>query len=157
MNPIEMRQSYIKHEASVRSIGILYFLGAILYIVFGIFGMVKDLSPFSIAIALLFIGLGICQIWVGIGLRGLNTWARIPTGILSGIGLINFPIGTIVNGYILFLVFSRNGKTVFSQEYKDVITATPDIKYQSSIIIWILLGFLILVLVLAMLAPLISK
>jgi hypothetical protein len=75
----------------------------------------------------------------------LRKWARIPTGILSGLGLLGFPLGTLINGYILYLIFSQKGKTVFSEEYQAVIEQTPHIKYRTSILVWILLGLVLLV------------
>lgn len=75
--------------------------------------------------------------------RKLKSWARIPTAILSGIGLLGFPVGTLINGYILYLVFSRKGVTVFSDDYKRVIAETPHIKYRTSIVVWIILGWLV--------------
>lgn len=156
----ELRRTHIKHEASVRSIGILYFFGALFLVTAGIAGAMTDnesSAAVRIAVAALLVGIGVIQFWVGIGLRGLKPWARLPTGILSGIGLLGFPIGTLINGYILYLVFSKKGATVFSPEYRDVIIATPDIKYKTSKIIWILLGLLIFLLGLALLAPLLAR
>ena len=74
----------------------------------------------------------------------MKKWARIPTGILSGIGLLAFPIGTLINAYVLYLIFSAKGKMVFSDEYRAVIEQTPHIKYRTSIIVWIVLGLLLL-------------
>jgi VIT1/CCC1 family predicted Fe2+/Mn2+ transporter len=155
----EIRRRHLKHEASVKSIGILYFIGAVFIILAG-FGAVLDKeTPPEVRIlaAALLTGLGLFQFWVGTGLRSLKSWARIPTGILSGIGLIGFPIGTIVNAYILYLVFCKKGSTVFSPEYQQVIAATPHIKYKTSIIIWILLAILLALFIFGLLAALLSK
>ncbi|MCP5487795.1 MAG: hypothetical protein H7A43_04020 [Verrucomicrobia bacterium] len=157
---VEMRRSHIKHEASVRSVGVLYYLGALFIIIAGIAGVLTDTEStmvVRIVVAAALIGLGVFQFWVGTGLRELKAWARVPTGILSGIGLLGFPIGTLINGYILFLVFSKKGTVVFSPEYKDAIAATPEVKYKTSIIVWIFVGLLILVLGLGLLASLLSR
>jgi hypothetical protein len=82
--------------------------------------------------------------------RRLKPWARIGSGILSGIGLLGFPIGTIINGYILYLLFSKKGSMVFSDEYKRVIQQTPHIKYRTSVIILVALGLLLFLMMLAM-------
>ena len=95
-------------------------------------------------LTVVFLGLAALQIWAGIGLRRLSPWARIPSGILSGFGLLGFPIGTLINGYILYLLFSKKGTTVFSEEYKRAIAQTPHIKYRTSLVVWILLGLLLL-------------
>jgi hypothetical protein len=47
--------------------------------------------------------------------------------VLSGIGLLGFPIGTLINGYILYLFLSKKGRTVFAPEYQEVIEATPHV------------------------------
>jgi len=145
----EMRKEHLKHEASVKSIGVLYYLGGAAMLLIGIFTMFVGSRNgaeliVSIFIAGLFVLLGIGQLWVGTGLRRLKRWARIPTGILSGLGLLGFPLGTIINAYILWLVFSQKGTVVFSEEYRAVIEQTPHIKYRTSIVVWILLGLVLL-------------
>ena len=109
----------------------------------GIHGRHRSIS------AVLFV-LGAGQIWVGVGLRRLRKWARIPTGILSGLGLLGFPLGTIINAYILYLVFCQKGKTVFSEEYQIVVEQTPHLKYRTSIIVWILLALVLAFIALAL-------
>jgi hypothetical protein len=61
------------------------------------------------------------------------------------------PIGTLINAYILYLVFSRKGRTILSEDYQQVIAATPHIKYKTSIIVWIFLGLLVALLAIAFL------
>lgn len=139
-----IRQDHIKHEASVKSVGFLYFLTAGFLILASVGGLVAPGNDAGVLVAAFFLGLAGVQIWVGVGLRRLKPWARIPTGILSGIGLLGFPLGTLINGYILYLVFSEKGKTVFSEDYQRVIQETPHIRYKTSIIVWILLGLLLL-------------
>ncbi|HEX5221151.1 MAG TPA: DUF4339 domain-containing protein [Verrucomicrobiae bacterium] len=138
----QIRKDHIKHEASVKSVGFLYFLAAAFLLLAGTGGVLTGDGP-SIAVGLVLACFGILQIWVGIGLRQLKSWARIPTAVLSGIGLLGFPLGTIINGYILYLVLCQKGRTVFSDEYKRVIEQTPHIKYKTSIIVWIFLGLLL--------------
>lgn len=103
----------------------------------------------EIGVSFIFLLLGAGQLWVGYGLRRLRKWARIPTGILSGLGLLAFPIGTLINAYILYLLFCQKGKMVFSDEYRAVIEQTPHIKYRTSIIVWIVLGLLLLLIAFA--------
>jgi hypothetical protein len=149
----EMRKEHLKHEASIKSVGVLYYLGGAGLLLVGIFSAVSlsgrsrggAETAVSIFVAALFLVLGAGQLWVGTGLRRLRKWARIPTGILSGLGLLGFPLGTLINGYILYLIFSQKGKTVFSEEYQAVIEQTPHIKYRTSILVWILLGLVLLV------------
>jgi hypothetical protein len=159
------RKEYLHHEASVKSIGFLYYLGGVAVLLIGIgtlnwIGGVRGTSaraagPIFVSIFLLILGAG--QLWVGTGLRGLRRWARIPTGILSGIGLLGFPVGTIINAYILYLIFSQKGKTVFSDEYQAVIEQTPHIKYRTSIVVWILLALVVGLIVLGLVAAFFAK
>jgi len=140
----DIRKEHIKHEASVTSIGILYYIGGGAMTVVGIFGMFAGGAEAILTSAFLLV-LGIGQFWVGTGLRRLKKWARVSTGILSGLGLLAFPVGTLINAYILYLIFSAKGKMVFSDEYRAVIEQTPHIKYRTSILAWIVLGLLLLI------------
>jgi hypothetical protein len=150
-DPRSIRKTHLSHEASVRSVGVLFVIGAVILV--GL-SMVRFLNPqrgplvIEIAVSLIIVVLGVLQFWTGIGLRRLKPWARVPTGLFAGVGLLGFPIGTLINVYVLYLVFSTKGKTVFSEQYQAVIAATPDMKYRTSIIVWAFLGILIAVLLL---------
>lgn len=152
----ETRNQYIKHEASVKSIGLLYYLGGGALLIAGVATLGTALSrggkPEAFVSSVVFVLLGAVQIWTGTGLRKLRSWSRVVAGILSGIGLLGFPLGTIINGYILYLLFSQKGKIVFSPEYQEVIQQTPHIKYKTSIVVWILLGLVVLLVLLAIVA-----
>lgn len=125
----QTRKTHLSHEASVQSIGVLYYLGGGFLILIG--AMMAAMMSVA-GVFLLLMGAG--QIWVGTGLRRLKGWARIPTAVLSVIGLLAIPIGTLINAYILYLLFCRKGNTVFSEEYRRVIEQTPGIKYRTSIV-----------------------
>ena len=157
----EMRKLHISHEASVKSVGILYYLGGAVMLFGGLGMAASSLSSSkgleSIPVAVFLFVLGGAYIWVGYGVRRLRRWARITAGILAGIGLLGFPLGTIINAYILYLICSKKGATVFSPEYQEVIRQTPHIKYQTSIVMWILLGILLLVIVAIVTAAIFSR
>lgn len=97
--------------------------------------------------ALLLLVFGLAQWWVGSGLRALRPKVRIPAGIISGIGLLAFPIGTVINGYVLYLLFSQKGTTVFSDDYRRLIERTPQIQYKTSPVLWIVLALLLIFIV----------
>lgn len=142
-----IRRTFLDHEASVQSIGLLYLLGCGLCIATGsmvVFRTFAGEYPLSSRLGVGFgiIGLGFIQGIIGSGLRGLKRWTRIPVTLLSVVGLLAIPVGTIINGYILYLLFSSKGATVFSDEYKEIIRQTPDIRYRTSIVVWIFLGLL---------------
>jgi hypothetical protein len=159
-----VRNEHLKHEASVKSIGVLYYLGGVALLLLGIATMFSGGTGrggpgtvFSIYVSALFVLLGAGQLWVGAGLRRLRRWARVPTGILSGLGLLGFPLGTIINGYILYLIFSKKGNMVFSDEYQAVIEQTPHIKYRTSIIVWILLGLVVVLVAFGLIAAFVVR
>ncbi len=52
------------------------------------------------------------------GVRKLAPWARITTIVLAAIGLLGFPVGTLINGYILYLMLSKKGKRIFEDDYR---------------------------------------
>jgi len=103
-----IRKAHLRHEASVQSIGLLYYLGSVLFVCGGTAVLVRVFSigrsPRALGAAVLsfavFLAFGAGQFWVGTGLRRLRKWARIPTGIFSGLGLLWFPLGTIINAYV---------------------------------------------------------
>jgi len=156
----EIRKQYLKHEASVKSIGFLYFLGGTGLFIVGTAGIIASSvrsSGSEMVTCVILFGLGIGQFCVGCGLRRLKRWARVPSGILSGLGLLAIPIGTLINAYILYLIFSTKGKMVFSDEYHDIIKQTPHIKYRTSIVIWIVLGLFLVLMGFALLGAFIKR
>ncbi len=155
LNVEATRRHLLKHEASVRSVGILYFLGGIGLVLSGV-------SLFAVAapeplIAVVLFALGILQLWLAVGLRKLKRVVRIPTMILAAIGLIGFPVGTIISAYILYLLGCQKGVQVFSDEYAEVIAATPHIKYRSSKLVIGLVVLLVALIVIGLIAALATR
>ena len=70
----------------------------------------------------------------------------MPAIIISGIGLLAIPVGTLLHGYFLYLLLSQKGKTVFSDGYKQIIVETPCVKNKTSNALWIVLGILVSIL-----------
>jgi hypothetical protein len=159
-SPETIRNANLKHEASVQSIGILYLIGSVLMVVSGTLSLIKP-GPGDHTVTLvtgaLLIVLGILQGWTGSLLRKLDPRAVMPATLLSCIGLLGVPIGTLVSVYVLYLLHSAKGKLVFSPDYRAVIEATPHIKYKTSVLVWILLGLLLLLLAVGMIAALFAK
>lgn len=145
-----IRRAHLKTEASIKSIGILYWLSAIGILIASAVSFTTAFSGaefrfLQLAIAIALCALGIFQFIVGFEIRRLKAWARIATGVLSGIGLLGFPVGTLINAYILYLIFGKKGSMVFSDSYKEIIAATPHVKYKTSKVVWILLILVILI------------
>jgi uncharacterized BrkB/YihY/UPF0761 family membrane protein len=68
------------------------------------------------------------------------------TTILSIIGLVGIPVGTLINGWILYLIHCKKGQTILSPGYQDIIAATPHVKYRRSVGDWIALGLVLAIL-----------
>ncbi len=102
------------------------------------------LAPAIGAVALAF---GIGQGFTAYGLRRLKNWARIPTTILSCLGLFAFPVGTLINIYILVTVLGKKGQFVTTSEYQRIIAATPHVKRKTSVFVWALLILLVIILI----------
>lgn len=142
-----VRKEHLSHEASIQSVGSLYALGGVIVLLvfgFATVGFLAEGRFEDILIALLFLAMGAFQLWVGIGLRGLWPSIKIPAGILAALGLLAIPLGTLINGYILYLLFSQKGGFILSPGYRQIIEATPHIRYRTSIIVWIFVGLLVL-------------
>lgn len=151
----EIRRLHIGHEASVKAIGMLYYIGAAGLLVVGIIALIgaaQGEMAVNIGIGLAMLAFCALYVWIGRGLRTLNPKVKIPAGVLAGIGLIGFPVGTLINGYILYLLFSQKGTMVFSDDYKQIIADTPDVKYRTSVIVWIFLALLVVLFVGGMIA-----
>ena len=161
------RHQMLSHEASVKSIGTLYYLGSVLCILHGLLllvGMAVALgqgggpAEFSILaiVTVLLLGLGGVQFWIAGGLRRLDPVARIPAICLAVIGLLGFPIGTLISIYFLYLLGSEKGRQVMSKEYQAIVAATPHIKYKTSIIVWIFVGLLVALVTLGIVAAVLN-
>ena len=147
-----IRRAHISHEASVKAVGLLYYIGGIGVTLVAAGGLIgaKDAS---IGLTLLLLGFGVGQFVAGWGVRALRPWGRAIGCVLSGFGLLGFPIGTLINAYILYLFLSKKGRTIFAPEYQEVIAATPHVKYRTSIVVWILLALVVVLIAAAVLAP----
>ena len=94
-----IRKAHIKHEAAVRSVGMLYYLaaaacamGAAGTTMFAVVSFETGWQNASVMVGalVLYALLAFAFGAVGRGLRTLRQWVRIPVGILSGLGLLGF-------------------------------------------------------------------
>ena len=141
---------HIHTEATIKSVGVLYYLGSFGLTALGVsglggFNLEEGVSPQLLGAVFLLVGIG--QGIVAYGLRGLRSWARIPTIIFSCLGLLGFPLGTLINAYILVKVSGAQGKFVMTPEYQRIIAVTPHVKRKTSIVAMVLLAVLILILI----------
>jgi hypothetical protein len=167
------RKKYLTHEASVKSIGTLYYLGGYFGLLLGFLyagmsisaatGGMREAGPavgereqtvlaiiLGISSVVAF-SMSIFHLWTAYGLRRLKPYSRIAGSVIAGIGLLGFPIGTLICGYFLYLLLSAKGEFIFSQQYRDIVQQTPHIKYKTSLIVRIFVGILLFVLLLGLL------
>jgi hypothetical protein len=62
-----------------------------------------------------FLCVGIPGIITGIGLLKFKRWARILGIVLSALRLIEFPFGTILGAYGLWVLFNKDTEALFQQ------------------------------------------
>jgi len=139
----QTRRAHLSHEASVRSVGGLYLLGAVLVslLLLGItITPVVRIGLGELVIMLTCVVLGGVAGW---GVLRWKFWARFLAGVVALFGLLAFPVGTLINGYILYLLFSKKGATVFSAEYQRIIAQTPHVKHRTSVVAWVALGLIL--------------
>lgn len=145
-----IRREHINHEASIKTLGALYLLGGLFMIPGGLFMIFEPTKHAGSAMGGLLLVLGLFQLTLGLGVRKFRPWSRWAATILSTLGLLAFPVGTLINALVLGYLLSKKGATVFSPGYPSVIAATPHVKPKTSIAVWIVLGVFILIIVLGL-------
>ena len=133
------------------------------------------MGGFAVGMAVIFV-----IYWgIGYGLRNLQPWARWVNLVLSGLSLVvnaaqvvvtaavspaaalpvlfGAVLGSIIPGYIFYLMMSAKGAMVFSREYREVVKATPYIKYKTSLLVKIILGLFVAMVVLAVVAAIVGR
>lgn len=158
--PEAIRRAHISHETSIKTAGLLYALLGGLMLLPVLIGMLEALAGVnkagrydSLSLVLL---LAVAVLLLGAGVRRLRPWARIPMAIVSGLVAtisIFTVLAPLLNLYVLWLMLSPQGKTVFSPGYQYVIALTPDIRPKHSVITLFLVVMLLLF-VIAVLAAL---
>jgi len=148
------RQEYLKHEKSVRTVTLLFFLGGGMAVCVGISRIVattmltQGVGSVNGAIILL---LGLCHVVVWFGLRRFQAGARIPAIVLSCVGLLGFPIATLFSIYNLTKLLQQKTKVILSDEYRTAIEQTPHIKCRASRGVWSVLFLFLLVIAIGVL------
>ena len=155
---IALREKLIRHESSIRAVGSLFVLSAALEVALALAmlaGAKADPSAL-LWVALFYLGLSGVHGWVGLGLRRLDRSTRVAAGVLCGVGLLAFPIGTLFCGYVLYLLFSSKGGEIFAESYREVVAQTPDVRAPTSRILIGLFLTLLAVIAAALVASLFS-
>src|SRR5439155_25121322 len=114
-SPFEIRKKHIGHEASVRGVALLYYFVSVFIGLTGLLSLVFVFVPVLgeasrlrfVIIAAFLIGLAALYATLARGIRRLKPWSRTPSTVLACIGLLGFLLGTLINGYILYLLHSE--------------------------------------------------
>ena len=150
---VAIRAAHIGHERQLQSIGLLFGLGAVVLLLTllalllpgddggpgdarqtaGVVGGGLLLGMFAAASAAL-----------ACGYRTLAPWVRHVGTPVSLLGLLALPVGTVLHGYILYLVWCPKGRRVLAPDYAAIIRATPDVRYKRTWGDWIVFALLLL-------------
>src|SRR6185295_18735811 len=76
----EIRQEHIKHEAAIRSVGILYYLSGGLMVLLGGSMLFSSFATITLGalgagLSIVYAGLGVLMLFVARGVRTLQNWA----------------------------------------------------------------------------------
>jgi hypothetical protein len=156
----QIRQELLEHEGELRFFGLFYLFGGIvgaiaavsmsIALALGQLGT-SELGPAPWIVMLAIFGVGsLLYLWLGIGLIRLDYRVRLLAILMAAVGLLGFPVGTLINGYFLYLLLSEKGRRVLSPEYRAVIAATQHLRRKAP---W-LLGCVLIVVVVGGLAAL---
>ena len=115
----------------VTILGWLYIVGHAFFLVIGLFvflllstiGAVSNDPQATLILGLVGTGVGILigvlsipGIVAGFGLLGQKVWARYLAIVVAVLGLINFPLGTLIGLYTLWVLFQENAADYFQPQ-----------------------------------------
>jgi hypothetical protein len=127
MNSLNQRQL----QLHVPVVGWLLIVGHAIFLLLGMFvfvlltgiGIVSGereataiLGIVGTAVGLLLVVLGIPGLVAGAGLLARKSWARILAIVVSILGLVNFPIGTVIGAYTLFVLLQDTAAEYFAPQ-----------------------------------------
>jgi hypothetical protein len=155
-SPEAVRLAYLSHESNVRSIGTYYYFSggllvflAAIVILCGLIATLgaqgKSMVPLVAVIveALVLGAVAGLLLWCAGKFKRLDPRGIIPGTIVAAIGLLSIPIGTVINGFILYFIYSDKGRFVFSDEYRRVVEATPQIVCKTALWVKIVIGLVV--------------
>lgn len=144
-----IRREFINHETSIRSLGCLSWLAAVVFSSVLVAGVVNVVSVSLGHLAFMLVQ-AVLAAALGRGLRTLQRWAGIlaalGAGVVLALSLASLPSGTIsmvISAYIIFLMVGAKGRRVLTPEYRAIVLETPYVKTRSSVVVWVLLALLL--------------
>ncbi len=127
---ISARASMLKYEVAIRSEGTVFLFGGL--ILFAVGSIILSFHRHYWIGGLAAIVGAALAFWVDYGLQRFRSSARTVGMILAGIGLIGFPVITLVSIHILFVLGNKASRAVFTPDYARIIAATPHINHKQS-------------------------
>jgi hypothetical protein len=153
---VAIREAHIGHERQLKSVGLLFGLGAVMMLItlFAVMLPGDDGGPDttrqmagviggSLLIGLLAAAAGA----LAYGYRTLSPWVKYIGTPVSMLGLLAIPLGTLIHAYILYLLWCEKGRRVLAPDYAAIIRATPQVRYKRTVGDWIALALLLLLVV----------
>lgn len=157
-----IRREYLSQETSLRSVGSLHLLVALMGVVFLVIAIATERGRpvsalgYDLEVLLIYLAFVAFHATLGYGMDRLRPWARWVEAVLMGLTLPAGVVGIVkvadpravvptlimaglvglIPAYILYLLFGRKGKYVFSPEYQDVIAQTLYLKSRTSPAAW---------------------
>lgn len=139
-----IRREFINHETSIRSLGCLSWLAAMVFSMVLVVGVVNVQSVSLGHLAFMLVQ-AVLAAAIGRGLRTLQGWAGVLAALWAGVALAlslaTLPSGAIsmvISAYIIFLVVGTKGRRVLTPEYRAIVLETPHVKTHSSVVVWVL-------------------
>ncbi|MEN3942802.1 hypothetical protein WJU23_15995 [Prosthecobacter sp. SYSU 5D2] len=135
-----LRRDHLSAEGAIKSVGILLILGGLVTLSAGSSAPAEviQIGLLNVPAAFLII-VGAVQTGIGLGIRLLKPWSRIPGILICALGLLNFPVGTVFCALFIYYLANKRGTFVLSPEYKAVVAATPQVKRKTSILLIVFL------------------
>lgn len=136
-DPVSIREAHIRHERLLKSAALLFGLGALVSLfVLGtsayLVATAPDAPPSLVPMMLLFtVVLAVCGT-LAYGYRTLKPWVKYVGTPVSCIGLLGVPVGTLLHGYILYLVWCEQGRRILQPDYAAIIRSTPQVRYKAT-------------------------
>ena len=160
-----IRTELLMTETNLRGFGALYLFAAFGSVLAG-FGLaafaatqgIDDVESIFMITFTGFVVLVIAAVYgfVGLGLRRLDPKVKIAATVLGGLSLLSIPIGTLLGGWLLYLLHGEKGQRVFALDYPEVMRLTPHIQRRTSPIVWVFVGLLLLIVVAGVMAGLLA-
>jgi hypothetical protein len=138
-----IRREHLNHETSIKGIGTLWVVSGVAMLIGGAviaIGAIAEVGAFTVILGILYTAMGGFAFWVGRGIRRFDKRVRTAAIVLSAVGLLGFPMGTVINGYMMYLLLSRKGEMIFSDQYREIVARTPHVRYRTPIYVWVLVA-----------------